>query len=61
MKTPVRIFVAALVPLTLALSNPLHAAEVAGVKVEEKTVLQGKELVLNGAGLRSMRPGALDQ
>jgi len=31
----------------------LQAAEVAGIKVEEKLKLGGSELVLNGAGLRS--------
>src|SRR6185369_6603884 len=31
----------------------LQAAEVAGVKVEEKLKVGGSELVLNGAGLRS--------
>jgi long-chain acyl-CoA synthetase len=53
MKTLTHTLMAALVLLTLAFSHPLRAAEVAGVKVEEKTVLQGKELVLNGAGLRT--------
>jgi long-chain acyl-CoA synthetase len=53
MKTLTHTLMAALMLLTLAFSHPLHAAEVAGVKVEEKTVLQGKELLLNGAGLRT--------
>ena len=53
MKTLTQTLMAALVLLILAFSHPLHAAEVAGVKVEEKTVMQGKELVLNGAGLRT--------
>jgi Chalcone isomerase-like len=33
--------------------RPVFAAEVAGVKMEEKEALAGTELVLNGAGLRS--------
>ena len=53
MKTLTHTLMAALMLLTLAFSHPLRAAEVAGVKVEEKTALQGKELVLNGAGLRT--------
>lgn len=38
---------------TLIAAPGLQAAEVAGVKVEEKLKLGGSELVLNGAGLRS--------
>ena len=41
-----------LVLLTLACA-PALAAEVAGVKVDEKVSLESSELVLNGAGLRT--------
>jgi long-chain acyl-CoA synthetase len=42
----------ALVAALLAVPG-LHAAEVAGVRVEEKLRVGGNELVLNGAGLRT--------
>src|SRR5512135_441998 len=38
--------------LLLCLSLPLRAAEVSGVKVEDKDRLASTELTLNGAGLR---------
>ena len=37
----------------LAASLTVDAAEVSGVKIDDKTSLGGKELVLNGAGLRT--------
>ena len=37
----------------LAASAPLHAAEVAGVKIDETARVAGTDLKLNGAGLRS--------
>ena len=43
---------AALVAVLLAVPG-LHAAEVAGVKIEERIKLGNADLVLNGAGLRS--------
>jgi long-chain acyl-CoA synthetase len=43
----------AVVVAALVLSSGLHAAEVAGVKVDDKAQVGGKELSLNGAGLRS--------
>lgn len=39
--------------LALAFSGMAAAAEVAGVKLEDKISLSGTELVLNGAGIRS--------
>ena len=44
--------IAALLAALLAVPG-LHAAEVAGVKLDERIKLGGNELVLNGAGLRS--------
>ena len=44
--------VAALVAALLAVPG-LHAAEVAGVKIEERIKVGSSELVLNGAGLRT--------
>jgi Chalcone isomerase-like len=43
---------AALVAALLAVPG-LHAAEVAGVKVEDRISVAGSDLVLNGAGLRT--------
>ena len=43
---------AALVAALIAVPG-LHAAEVAGLKVDEKVRVGGSELLLNGAGLRS--------
>lgn len=43
---------AALIATLLAVPG-LHAAEVAGVRIDEKLKVGGSELVLNGAGLRS--------
>src|SRR4051812_32859224 len=40
---------AALIPLALVSAN---AAEVSGVKLEDKTQIESRDLVLNGAGLR---------
>jgi long-chain acyl-CoA synthetase len=37
----------------LALAGPVPAAEVAGVKVQETASVGGKDLVLNGAGVRT--------
>ncbi|MBP7668921.1 MAG: chalcone isomerase family protein, partial [Burkholderiaceae bacterium] len=37
----------------LALAGPVMAAEVAGVKLQEKVSVGGKDLVLNGAGVRT--------
>jgi len=48
--------VAAVLAVLLAISGPhagLHAAEVAGVKIDEQIRVGNSELVLNGAGLRS--------
>jgi long-chain acyl-CoA synthetase len=39
--------------LSLLLALPALAAEVGGVKLDEKTNLGGKELILNGAGIRT--------
>lgn len=39
--------------MALVLSGIATAAEVAGVKLEDKITLSGTELVLNGAGIRS--------
>ena len=39
--------------LALLLSSPLMAAEVGGVKLADKAAVAGKELVLNGAGIRT--------
>lgn len=44
---------AAALVAAFALSSGLHAAEVAGIQVEEKVQVGRKELALNGAGLRS--------
>ena len=38
---------------TLVAAPGLHAAEVAGVKLDDKIRVGGSELVLNGAGVRS--------
>jgi hypothetical protein len=46
-----RIFVSAWLSLLLAL--PALAAEVGGVKLEDRASLGGKDLVLNGAGIRT--------
>ena len=35
------------------LATGVHAAEVAGVKLDDKATVAGQELVLNGAGLRT--------
>jgi long-chain acyl-CoA synthetase len=44
----------AVVLLTVALAAPvLHAAEVAGVRMEEQIKVSGSDLVLNGAGVRT--------
>jgi long-chain acyl-CoA synthetase len=39
--------------LSLLLTLPVLAAEVSGVKLDDKISLGGKELVLNGAGIRT--------
>ncbi|MDQ2962878.1 MAG: chalcone isomerase family protein [Pseudomonadota bacterium] len=39
--------------IALILSSVLHAAEVGGVKLEDRISLGGQELVLNGAGVRT--------
>jgi long-chain acyl-CoA synthetase len=39
--------------LSLLLALPAFAAEVGGVKLDDKVSLGGKELVLNGAGIRT--------
>ena len=36
-----------------ALAGAAHAAEVGGVKLDDKASVGGKELVLNGAGVRT--------
>lgn len=41
------------VMLSLSAGGPALAAEVAGVKVDEKASVAGQELVLNGAGVRT--------
>jgi hypothetical protein len=38
--------------LTLSAAMPAHAVEVGGVKLEDSMTVAGKNLVLNGAGLR---------
>jgi long-chain acyl-CoA synthetase len=52
MKTSQGIRRAVLFASWLAVSAP-HAAEVAGVKIEDRIQVSGQELVLNGAGLRT--------
>ncbi len=42
-----------MVCLSMLLTLPALAAEVGGVKLDDKVSLSGKELVLNGAGIRS--------
>ncbi len=42
-----------LLSLLLAAALPAWAAEVAGVKLEDRTNLGGQDLVLNGAGIRT--------
>ncbi|HEX5374083.1 MAG TPA: chalcone isomerase family protein [Aquabacterium sp.] len=44
---------AAAATLGLALWTPAHALELAGVKVEDSVKVAGKDLVLNGAGIRT--------
>jgi hypothetical protein len=39
--------------ISLPLATPALAAEVGGVKLQDKTSLDGKELLLNGAGIRT--------
>ena len=39
--------------LLLSMAFPLTAAEVGGIRIDEKATLGGQELVLNGAGMRS--------
>ena len=39
--------------LLLSMALPLTAAEVGGIRIDEKATLGGQELVLNGAGMRS--------
>ena len=39
--------------IALTLSSVLHAAEVGGVKLDDKTSRRRQELVLNGAGVRT--------
>lgn len=46
-----RTLIAAALPLML--TRPLYAAEVGGVKLPEQASLDGKTLVLNGAGIRT--------
>ncbi|MBS0370169.1 MAG: chalcone isomerase family protein [Proteobacteria bacterium] len=46
-------FAGAALLATLLAAPGLHAAEVAGVKIEERARVGNSELVLNGAGLRS--------
>ncbi|HEY3433263.1 MAG TPA: chalcone isomerase family protein [Rhodocyclaceae bacterium] len=47
-RSGIALFIAA-----LALSASLQAAEVAGVRVDDRLTANGRELVLNGAGLRT--------
>lgn len=47
-------FVSGVLFAVTALASTCHAAEVAGVKVDEKVSASGKDLTLNGAGLRSI-------
>lgn len=42
---------------TLCVAVGAGAADVSGVKVDDKVVLDGKSLVLNGAGLRQANGG----
>ena len=42
----------ALLFLAILISLPAFAAEIAGVKIEDSTTVNGQKLVLNGAGLR---------
>lgn len=46
-----RTLITAAVPLMLV--SPLRAAEVGGVKLADSVTIDGKELVLNGAGIRT--------
>lgn len=46
-----RTLISAALPLVLA--APLHAAEVGGVKLADSVTVDGKELRLNGAGIRT--------
>src|SRR5262245_31130672 len=39
--------------LALCLGAPVYAAEVGGVKLDDKVTVFGQELLLNGAGVRS--------
>jgi len=39
--------------LVALLVAPAHAAEVAGVKIEDRVTVESSELALNGAGLRT--------
>ena len=43
----------AIVVMGMALAGAAGAAEVGGVKLQDKVTLEGKELVLNGAGIRT--------
>jgi long-chain acyl-CoA synthetase len=52
MKTSQGVRLAVLLAAWLAVSAP-QAAEVAGVRIDDKTQAGGQELVLNGAGLRT--------
>lgn len=45
-------FLVTLTCLALTLTGAAHAADVSGVKVDDTTTVAGKNLVLNGAGMR---------
>ena len=42
----------AIVMMCMSLAWPAWAVEIGGVKLEDKVTIEGKELVLNGAGIR---------
>ncbi|HQR04420.1 MAG: chalcone isomerase family protein [Proteobacteria bacterium] len=48
-----RLYLPALILATLLSAVPLHAAEVAGVRVDDHIQVNGTHLQLNGAGLRT--------
>lgn len=49
-----RKFLATMGALTVALSMPVHALEVGGVKLDDTASVGGKTLVLNGASMRQI-------
>ncbi len=53
MRQPLKVFLTSIALLLLMLPGAAQCAEVAGVKLDDKTRLGNADLVLNGAGLRS--------